>query len=446
MKKVAFFICLLSSLFTYSQEKRLALVIGNSEYKHGGVLRNPVNDAYAMRQVLTRVGFEVLEFYNLDYREMKRAVDDFGLKLKEYEIGLFFYAGHGIQARGNNYLIPVDANLLSENDVEYDCIDAGRVLGKMEDAENSTNIIILDACRNNPFERSWTRSSQGRGLASMDAPVGSILAYATAPGSTASDGTGQNGLYTSALIEFISEPGLSIEDVFKQVRISVLNKSDGNQTPWESTSLVGSFYFLQDISESKADAYVSETITPEEEVRETAKTPSRDDRPAEGNIDLLAGWKMKSEVMVGFGNSFLNQEHLLQFRVAYVYRRFGLFAESGFDFRLQPRKVLVSINDNVVDQYREYRWIWPLGVGKNFVLSTNEKGFETGAYLGIYGLISFPGRLGFEENQTEFDISASGGLYLKAKWAGLKSGIDWYRFGYVDEGSLKINITLYIRI
>jgi uncharacterized caspase-like protein len=106
---------------------------------------------------------------------MKSAIDEFGVKLRDYDVGLFFFAGHGIQANGNTYLIPIDANLLSENDVEYDCIDAGRVLDKMEDVENPTNIIIFDACRNNPFERSWTRSSQGKGLASMDAPIGSIL-------------------------------------------------------------------------------------------------------------------------------------------------------------------------------------------------------------------------------------------------------------------------------
>ena len=224
-------------------DKRIALVIGNSEYENAGTLRNPVNDAFEMNQALVKVGFEVMEYYNLDQEEMKRVIDNFGLELISANVGLFFYAGHGIQAKGHNFLIPIDANLVSESDVEYDCIDAGRILGKMENANNRANIIILDACRDNPFERSWTRSTQGRGLASMDAPVGSIIAYATAPGTTASDGTGNNGLYTSALIENIAIPGLSIEDMFKQVRIAVINQSNGKQTPWESTSLTGNFYF-----------------------------------------------------------------------------------------------------------------------------------------------------------------------------------------------------------
>jgi uncharacterized caspase-like protein len=176
---------------------------------------------------------------------MKRAMDDFGEQLKGYNVGLFYYAGHGIQVKGNNYLIPVDAALKVEQDVDYDCIDAGRLLGKMEAAGTTTNIVILDACRNNPFERQWsTRASgQGNGLAFMNAPSGSIIAYATSPGKTASDGTGKNGLYTSAILQYINIPGLSIEEFFKNVRTAVERDSNRTQTPWESTSLKGNFYF-----------------------------------------------------------------------------------------------------------------------------------------------------------------------------------------------------------
>jgi uncharacterized protein (TIGR02145 family) len=252
MKRLLLLILLFSSISGFSREKRLALVIGNSAYVHGGVLKNPVNDAMAMEQALTRVGFEVMVFLNLDQTGMKRVIDDFGNHLKDFDVGLFYYAGHGIQSKGINYLIPVDADLSSENDVEYNCIDAGRILGKMEDASCRTNIIILDACRNNPFERSWTRSTHGRGLASMDAPIGSLIAYATAPGTTASDGPGINGLYTSALVRFIIHPGLSIEEVFKQVRIVVVSESEGIQMPWESTSLMGDFYFNTNPADSTA--------------------------------------------------------------------------------------------------------------------------------------------------------------------------------------------------
>jgi hypothetical protein len=226
-------------------EKRLALVIGNADYTYGNTLANPVNDAIAIRQALTEVGFKVLYYVNADQKTMKRAMDDFGEQLKDYNVGLFYYAGHGIQVKGNNYLIPVDAALKIEQDVDYDCIDAGRLLGKMESAGSTTNIVILDACRNNPFERQWSgrAGGEGSGLAFMNAPSGSIVAYATSPGKTASDGSGKNGLYTSAILQYIKVPGLSIEEFFKNVRTTVERNSNRTQTPWESTSLKGNFYF-----------------------------------------------------------------------------------------------------------------------------------------------------------------------------------------------------------
>ncbi len=246
MRKILLFISL--TLFSYSvhsQEKRLALVIGNSAYEHGGVLRNPVNDAMEMKRALYQVGFDVLEYFNLDQGEMKRAIDDFGMKLRHYDVGLFFYAGHGIQADGDNFLIPVDAVVQSEMHVEYDCVRADRVLAHMEDARSKVNIVILDACRNNPFERSWSRSASGSGLAFMNAPSGTLIAYATAPGSVASDGTGMNGLYTEAILRNMQIPDISILEMFQNVRNYVNEKSNFQQTPWESTSLVGNFYFLR---------------------------------------------------------------------------------------------------------------------------------------------------------------------------------------------------------
>lgn len=230
---------------TYT-EKRLALVIGNANYLNCNPLRNPVNDAKAISQALKDVGFTVLLYLNSDLKTMKKAMDEFGEKLQKYTIGLFYYAGHGMQVKGNNYLIPVDANLKIEQDVDYDCIDAGRLLGKMEAAATGTNIVILDACRDNPFARSWGGRSTGQetGLAFMNAPSGSIVAYATSPGKTASDGFGENGLYTEALLQYIKVPSLPIEDFFKSVRVTVEKKSNGKQTPWESTSLKGNFYFI----------------------------------------------------------------------------------------------------------------------------------------------------------------------------------------------------------
>lgn len=226
-------------------EKRIALVIGNADYVHGNTLNNPVNDAKAFSAALKELGFTVLSFLDADQKTMKRAMDEFGEKLPDYNVGLFYFAGHGLQVNGINYLVPVDANLRVAQDVDYDCVDVGRLLGKMDAAGTVTNIVILDACRDNPFERSWSGRSGGKGsgLAFMTAPSGSIIAYATSPGKTASDGAGKNGLFTEALLQYINVPGLPIEEFFKNVRTTVEIKSNKAQTPWESTSLKGNFYF-----------------------------------------------------------------------------------------------------------------------------------------------------------------------------------------------------------
>lgn len=223
--------------------KKLALVIGNGSYQNAGYLRNPTNDAQDISKVLKELGFDVMFYLDLNLVGLKKAIDQFGLKLSKYDVGLFYYAGHGVQSKGFNYFIPVDANLKTEAQVEFDCVNTDRLLALMEDAGNSTNIIILDACRNNPFERSWRRSATGTGLAFMNAPSGSLIAYSTSPGKTASDGAGRNGLYTAALLKHLREPNITIEEMFKKVREDVSNQSSKEQVPWESTSLVGTFYF-----------------------------------------------------------------------------------------------------------------------------------------------------------------------------------------------------------
>ena len=213
--------CFLLPFLCYSQEKKIALVIGNSNYLNGAPLSNPENDAIDMAEQLKSCGFQVQIFVDLDQIEMKKAIDEFGSNLKEAKVSLFFYAGHGMQAKGRNYLIPIDAKLKTENDVEYNCVEAGRVLGKMEDAVTRTNIIILDACRDNPFERSWSRKSTGAGLAFMNAPSGTFIAYSTAPGKTASDGYYRNSPFTAGMLEHLNTPNLKIEDLFKLVRAKV---------------------------------------------------------------------------------------------------------------------------------------------------------------------------------------------------------------------------------
>jgi hypothetical protein len=227
---------------TIRPQKKTALVIGNGTYLVS-VLSNPENDARAMAGILKKLGFEVFEYENLSQNQMKKAIDEFGLRLKNNSVGLFYYAGHGVQFKGFNYLIPVDAQLKSEEDVEFDCVEANRVLAKMEASGSKVNIIILDACRNNPFERSWTRSSTGRGLAFMDAPGGTLIAYSTAIGRTASDGSGNNSPYTSAILESIQISGITINQMFQNVARIVSQKSNNQQVPWISSSLTADFYF-----------------------------------------------------------------------------------------------------------------------------------------------------------------------------------------------------------
>ena len=231
------------SLQGFAEMERLALLIGNSHYNHGGSLANPVNDVRAIKKALESLGFTVMKYENCSQETMKRAMDKFGWKLKGKNVGLFFYAGHGVQVNGHNYLLPADAKLDSVNDAEYDCVRADRVLAKMESAGSRTNIVILDACRNNPFERSWRRGTEGSGLAFMNAPSGSLIAYSTAPGKTALDGRGKNSPYTAALLQHLGTPNITVIQMFQRVRSTVKGGSGGQQTPWESTSLMGNFYF-----------------------------------------------------------------------------------------------------------------------------------------------------------------------------------------------------------
>ena len=237
---------------------RLALVIGNSKYK-AGPLRNPVNDAQAMSETLTELGFSVTLIKDGDLRDMEQAVREFGKKLRRGEAGLFYYAGHGLQVGGENYLVPIGATIEKQEDVRYEAMSVGRVLAEMEAAQNRLNVLILDACRNNPFARAW-RSSKG-GLAQMSAPSGTLIAYATAPGSVASDGARDNGLYTEMLLKHIQEPGLQVEEMFKKVRISVMDETDGEQTPWESSSLVGNLVFNK--LQASLTSLIQKVVTPD---------------------------------------------------------------------------------------------------------------------------------------------------------------------------------------
>ena len=224
-----------------ASERRLALVIGNSTYNNGP-LANPANDARAMATKLRQLGFEVMEKENATREDMVRSSREFGNRLKLGGVGVFYYAGHGVQLNGINYLLPIDADIQDETELQTRAYDVDEMLNKMDSAKNRLNIVILDACRNNPLLRA-SRSAQN-GLAQMQQGTGTIVAYATQPGATAADGpVGGNSLYTQQLLLALSQPGLKVEDVFKQVRMEVYRRSSGVQTPWENSSLIGEFYF-----------------------------------------------------------------------------------------------------------------------------------------------------------------------------------------------------------
>ncbi|HZS84791.1 MAG TPA: caspase domain-containing protein [Stellaceae bacterium] len=222
-------------------ERRVALVIGNAAYRSVGALDNPVNDARDMATKLKGLGFSVLRVENGTKPQMERAIEEFSRKLGPDAVSLFYYAGHGLQVNGHNFLVPVDARIESEQTVRLESVDLDAVLDQMSAARSRVNLVILDACRNNPFETRF-RSVSG-GLASIDAPEGTLIAYATAPGKVAADGQGRNALYTANLLRALDQPGLKVEDVFKRVRIAVSKATGGAQTPWESSSLTGDFYF-----------------------------------------------------------------------------------------------------------------------------------------------------------------------------------------------------------
>ncbi|WP_368072356.1 caspase domain-containing protein [Leisingera sp. JC1] len=225
-------------------EERLALVIGNSSYGAVSALDNPVRDARLIAGALEGLGFDVTLAADAKQIEMKRAIAQFGRKLRnagEDATGLFYYAGHGVQSFGSNYLLPVDVALSDAADLDLMAIEAQSVLRQMASARNRTNIVILDACRNNPFETVADLNESG--LAEMKAPTGTFLAYATAPGDVALDGEGENSPFTEALAREITVPGAPVEQVFKQVRRAVLEQSGGKQTPWDTSSLVSDFTF-----------------------------------------------------------------------------------------------------------------------------------------------------------------------------------------------------------
>lgn len=282
-----------------AQEHRVALVIGNSDYKTAP-LKNPVNDARAMASTLHKLGFEVLTGENLSRRAMLQQMRAFRDKLRPDSIGLFYYAGHGVQVKGMNYLIPVDAAVRSEAEIDEESVNLANLLDRLDEAKNPINIVILDACRDNPFARSFRSAS--RGLAQVDAPTGTLIAYATAPGRTAADGEGANGVYTEEMLRVLKTPGLKVEDVLKRVRAGVVQRTNGAQTPWDASSLIGDFYFIPPpVSVAGSQTPAAPTATP---LQLTVVGPSaRSANPADGAWSFF----MQCSGLLGWNHSLLGR-------------------------------------------------------------------------------------------------------------------------------------------
>lgn len=229
-------------------EKRVAMVIGNAAYKNASELANPRNDAVDVAAAVRALGFEVTEGRDLDKAGMERSLREFARRLEGADVGLFFYAGHGLQVKGVNYLVGIDAKLEAERDLDFETMKIDAVLTHME-REARTNIVFLDACRNNPLARNLARTmgtrgvNENAGLASIASALGTFIAFATQPGNVASDGVGRNSPFTAALKKHIAAPGVPLGDLMIEVRKEVVAATKGAQVPWDHSALQGRFYF-----------------------------------------------------------------------------------------------------------------------------------------------------------------------------------------------------------
>ncbi len=243
-------------------EKRIALVVGNSAYRNVTQLDNPRNDATLIAETLSGLGFILIggrAQLDLDKTALDTDVQNFGRHIQGADVALFYYAGHGVQVDGSNYLVPVGANPTREADVDFQMVDVNLVLRQMQGSGTRLNVVILDACRNNPFGGRGLRSADG-GLAQLRAPEGTLISYATQPRNVAQDGRDGHSPYTKALATTIKRAGLDIFQTFNQVGLTVKRETGGSQQPWVSSSPIdGSFYF---VAPEAAEAKIATTPEP----------------------------------------------------------------------------------------------------------------------------------------------------------------------------------------
>src|ERR1035438_8439823 len=279
-------------------EKRVALVVGNSAYRSVTPLDNPTNDAALVAETLKGLGFTLTgngARTDLDKAALDQAIQDFGRQIQGADVALFYYAGHGIQVRGSNYLVPVGANPAREADVLFQMVDTSLVLAAMEGSGTRLNLVILDACRNNPFGGRGLRTVES-GLAQMRAPEGTLISYATQPGNVALDGTGGNSPYTKALSQIIRKVGLNVFQTFNEVGLEVMRATGNAQQPWVSTSPIkGNFQFV--VSPEQAPAAPANTAGTNEAAQAWA------------TIQNTTSVAVLEAFVARFGDTFRSDEH-----------------------------------------------------------------------------------------------------------------------------------------
>lgn len=325
-------------------ESRIALVIGNGDYESGAKLDNPANDAELMAKTLSGAGFEVTKVIDASRFEMRKAMIDYSRRLSGTKtIGVFYYAGHGIQVDGQNYLLPIDASPARKDELSLHGVALSeflRTLNSVSGSDGRLNVVILDACRNNPFARGWR--SVSRGLATIDAPSGTLIAFATSPGDVAADGEGANSPYTLALSQMIKKPGLAIEQTFKGARNLVWEWTKGSgkaQIPWESTSLRGDFYFTPIARDSaKKDIGASVKQIDKKRQAEIAKASPKV-KPAKKGGCTPVGSSIRSEVPIVPGQIICSLDKKNKAVIKIIRKRAIVYSVNG------ERGVVCSVKD-----------------------------------------------------------------------------------------------------
>lgn len=391
-------------------ETRIALVVGNGSYSSVSSLANPARDANLIAETLKELGFEVTLLVDSSRANLRRGISQFGRDLRNAgrdATGLFYYAGHGVQSFGTNYLLPVDVNLTDAADLDLVAIEAASVLQQMNSAKNQTNIMILDACRNNPFDNIPTFNDSG--LAEMKAPTGTFLAYATAPGEVALDGQRDNSPFTRALAGEMTAPGVLVEQVFKKVRVAVLKETGGQQTPWDTSSLTSDFIFAA----GKIEISVADNSKPT-----VAITRARSGTP----LSNVRNWMFQIQE--------LNEDGAVQSLAATEYDMLVIeaghnFSESPYESQQivsslrekpdgKPRVLLAYIDIGEAEDYRSYwqdGWIAPKDGSRgfpHFLVATDPDGWEgnypvaywddawQSLWLGSDGIVADLARLEFD--------------------------------------------------